>query len=297
MERVLIIGGHGMGDCLMAFQCAKIVEEHGVRYKLLISARDEVYKPLFKLFGNHFIMEQIHESYAADNTILKDESLMKTVSTGYNEVYYVIPDLLFNNKYSFPYKQYSTNPQMIRSKRLLDTQADKRGFIYLGLMTTTDGYMYSEPLTLALNLAYSLPSNIIYFPIVKHWANKEIKTIDIPNKLPANLVIEYPEDLEEGLIMLSKSSYFVGTDNGPSHVAYHMGVPRLLLDPQFGKLPWIARWREDYLESIPISSSVEDIVNVVKTNLEIPQTTLVPRMTCLVNKEANWQQLLWLKSE
>lgn len=297
MDKVLVIGGHGLGDCLMAFQCAVVLQRHGINPKVRISARNEVFAPLAHLLSPYFDMEQIDESYAADNLLLKDESTWKFVTDGWDTSYYVIPDLMFHNKYAFDCKKFHTSPQMVRSIRLLDGQTTTSDVVYLGLMTTTDGYMFSEPMSLATSLAYNLPQFKFHFPIVTSWANKSIQKIDVPPKLPSNLEVVVNPDFKESLNVLMSSCYFVGTDNGPSHLAYHASIPRLLLDPQFNRLPWIARWREDYLESIPILSSVEDITNVVVSNLTVPQSMLAPRMVALVQGKANWQNLLWLKSE
>jgi hypothetical protein len=297
MSKVLVIGGHGMGDCLMSLQCAQIIKDNGIEPTVVLAVRDEIFEPLDALFGSRFNLKLVDETYAADNNLLKDESLFKFISEGFDEVYYVIPDLLFNNKHSFDFLKYNTSPQMIRSTRLLDKGRKVEKIIYMGLMSTTPGYMYGEPLALALAMAYSIPTHTIYFPVVTKWAGKDIKPIILPNKAPNNLQIVTDPDMKESMAVLGKSCYFVGTDNGPSHLAYHYGMPRLLLDPQFNKLPWIARWREDYLESVPISSPIEKLVDVVNINISTPQTTLVPRMTCLVHGLGNWEQLLWLKTQ
>lgn len=297
MSKVLIIGGHGMGDCLLSLQCAIAVQQRIIEPTVYISAREEVWKPISHLFGCFFTMQRIDESYAYDNAVLKDESLMQKISGRFDEVYYVIPDLLFANKYAFDFKKYHTSPQILRDMRIIGSSSKASNIIYLGLMTTTEGYMYSEPLSLAMSLAYTLPSYRIYFPIINKWAGKEIKPISLPAAVPNNLIVDVNPDMIDSMNMLCKSSYFVGTDNGPSHIAYHFGVPRLLLDPQFNRLPWIARWRENYLESIPISAPVDGITNVVKMNLERPQTTLIPRMTCLVNGDCDWNQVLFIKTQ
>ena len=285
----------------MSLQCARIIERKGIHPVVKLSARDEVFKPIKHLIERYSYglvdVTQIDEMYAADNMLLKEPSWMKKQSEGFDEVYYVIPDLLFNNKYAFDYVKYHTSPQMIRSTKIFDMPRTSKGTIYLGLMTTTDGYMFSEPMNLATTLAYQLPEYKIYMPLVSNWASKSIRTIDIPGKLPSNLQVDIDPDFNTSLDILMQSCYFVGTDNGPSHIAYHASIPRLLLDPQYNRLPWIARWREDYLESVPITAPLEDIVDVVKSNLRIPQTTLVPRMVCLVQKETNWSNLLWLKTE
>ena len=281
----------------MSLQCAVILQRHGINPEVHISARDEVYRPLAHLFSSYFDISQIDETYAADNTLLKDESTWKYLTEGYDESYYVIPDLLFNNKYAFDCEKYHTSPQMIRSIRLLDSRNTMSKTVFIGLMTTTNGYMYGEPMSLATTLAYTLPAYNFYFPIVTEWANKMVRKIDIPNRLPSNLKVDIDPNFTDAIDVLMKSCYFIGTDNGPSHLAYHAAIPRLLLDPQFNRLPWLVRWREDYLESIPIASSIEDITNVVTANLTVPQTLLAPRMVCLVQGQPNWSQLLWLKTE
>lgn len=296
MSKVAIIGGHGIGDCLLALQCATILQQHAINPKIYMSARDEVYHALDFLFRPFFDIEQVDESVAADNHLLKDESFIKSLSTEFDEIYYVIPDLLFCNKYAFDFQKYHTSPQILRSIRLLPVSEAQINMVYLGLMTTTDGYMYNEPISLALSLAYNLPNHTIYFPIITKWADKDIKPIRVPDKGPGNLIIQVDPTMDEALSNLSTSCYFVGTDNGPSHIAYHASVPRLILDPQFNRLPWIARWREDYLESIPINASVDKITDIVKMNLALPQTTLIPRMVCFARGDTNWADLLWFKT-
>lgn len=297
MSKILIIGGHGIGDCLMSLQCARKVQEQGIDPTIIIGSREEVFAPLSYLFEDQFTLKWVDETYTANNNLLHDESLFKYLSDGYDETYYVIPDLLFNNKHSFDFIKFHTSPQSIRSTRLLNEGRKMEKIVYLGMMSTTPGYMYGEPLALAMSIAYAVPTHTIYFPIVTKWAGKDIKTIVLPNTMPNNLKIVVDPTLNESLDVLSKSCYFVGTDNGPSHLAYHFGIPRILLDPQFNKLPWIARWREDYLESVPISSSVEQITDTVNINISTPQTTLIPRMACLVQGLGNWEQSLWLKTK
>lgn len=299
MSKVAIIGGHGMGDCLMAIQCAEFVRRTGKEYKVIVSARDEVFKPLKHMLGVLHDLIQVDESYASNNNLLNDESLFEFLTKDYEEKYYVIPDLLFNNKHTFDFKKYGTNPQMIRSTRLLDnrTRAVVRPMIYLGLMSTTPGYTYDDILSLARAMAITNPQYEVYLPLVNKWAGKDIKNFDVPANLPSNLKIDVNPDFLKSLDILKEACYFVGTDNGPSHLAYHLGTPRLILDPQYNRVPWIARWREDYLESIPINTSVENIVEIVRLNLKIPQTSLLPRVSILMNPGVDWKQLMYMKEK
>ena len=294
MTKVLIIGGHGLGDCLLALQCAKVVESRGIKPTVYISARKEIFDALYDVFYKT-PMTRIDESYSENNLVLRSVSKMKELSEGFDEVYYVIPDLLFNNKYAFNFDKYCTNPQSIRSLRLLDSYVPKKNIVYLGLMTTTRGYMYYNPVGLAINLAKELANYEIYFPVVDKWASQDIEKVEIPKDIPSNLIIDKNPIFSESLLMLMQSTYFIGTDNGPSHIAYHAGINRILLDPQYGRLPWIARWREDYSESVPISTSIGIITHIAKCNLKVIQSTLIPRMECANISLYDWERQLLLK--
>lgn len=297
MKEAIIISAHGIGDNILAFSCASFLEEHDC--KVLVSAREEVFNAVEYLFGAKFSLEKIDESISEDNAILKDptvrDNLWSKYKREYKNLYYVVPDLLFNSPLAFDYKKYRVSPQVIKSTRLLlDDRKEDGGVIYLGLNSTTEGYTYKYIASLAVKLAKELPNFKIYLPIVTKWANKAIDTPGFA-EIPANLIIEKDPNFRESLDILAKSSYFVGTDNGPSHIAYHYGIPRLILDPQFGRLPWIARWKEDYAESIPIQTEDDDIVKIVSVNVGIPQTTLIPRMEVLRRPFANWPQELFFK--
>lgn len=293
MSEVLIIGSAGLGDTLISFQAASIAQDKGEVVTVGLSVRDEIYQPLKRIFSDDFIIDKLDESLSYNNSILKQPAPAYLISR-FNRIYYVLPDLLFNNKYSFNFQLYNTSPQEIRSIRLLTGKRKNRSkAVYLGMLSSTPGYTYQNVPRLAVELARRLPDYHFYLPVLDKWAETDLQKWEFKEK-PDNLYVPY-WDLTTALEFIGNCSYFVGTDNGPSHIAYHYGIPRLLLDPQFGKLPWIARWREDYTESIPITTSIQDIIDLVKLNLTVPQTTLIPRVEALKNLYGNWQQLLFLK--
>jgi hypothetical protein len=290
---VLIIGGHGLGDCILSLQCANYIPHSD--FEILISARDEVFRPLKHLFANMFYLQQIDEKYGEDNNILSKPEWMQELSRGYDEVYYIIPDLLFRNPYAFDCQRYRVHPQVVKQTRLLTGEATHEKVVYLGLMTTTPGYLYPDLPKLVVEVAKALPNHTIYLPWIGQWANQQTNLPELPTNLPENLMVDANPDFTDSLEWLRKASYFVGTCNGPSHVAYQYGIPRLVLDPQFNRLPWMARWKEDYSECIPINSPVNQIVELIKTNVEIPQTCLIPRIQVLTNSPCNWPGALFFK--
>lgn len=291
-NRILVIGGHGLGDCLTSIQCAEFLMNRAYGVDVKISTRDEIFRPLQHLFP---YIEQIDPKYTNDNILLKDEAVLKEVTDGYDEFYYEVPDLLFTHPHSFDFKKFRTYPHIIKTMRTLTKKARPENRIYLGLMTTTKGYTYTKIAEVAYALADQLPEYEVYLPLTTKWASTDVPEVVLPARIPTNLVVTKDVPFEANLDILARSCYFIGTDNGPSHVAYHLGMPRLILDPQFDKMPWIARWKEDYLESLPIGISPESVVDVVKANLRVPATTLLPRRYPYMNPNADWKRDLIIK--
>jgi hypothetical protein len=285
-RNVLVVGGHGLGDCLLSLQCASYVQRAGDNCSIVLFTREEVFNPIKALFGHLFDLKRINGELTEE--ILKTDALIPK----YDEVYFSIPDWLFSNPKAFDWNKYHTSPQMIKTTRLLADQHRNNGIIYLGLMTSTQGYLYQDVEALAINLAKAFPQYSIYLPIITSWSGQSIKQFEFPEDTPKNLIIEKDPNFAASLSVLRDAVYFVGTDNGPSHVAYHFGVPRLILDPQYNRLPWMARWKEDVTESIPITSSWPEVVRLVSTNFNRPETLLIPRATVLANLGTEWKKLL-----
>ena len=295
-KSIKIIGGHGLGDCLLSLQCSQFTNALTM---VDLSTRQEVFDPL--IYFSHgrlgvYIL-RIDEKYSENNSVLKDPKLWAEATEGYPESYYVIPDLLFNNKYAFNFKKFNTNPSLITKKRLFINNYFVKPIkrIYLGLISSTEGYTYPMIESLAIRLAKTFTDYEINLPTLDRWANKDIKPLSLSDNLPINLYVDKNPNFLDSLKKLEESCYFIGTDNGPSHLAYHLGIPRILIDPQYNRLPWIARWREDINESIPFTSDVGDIISIVKANFEVPATLLIPRTSCIY--EVNWNNTLLLKKE
>ena len=83
------------------------------------------------------------------------------------------------------------------------------------------------------------------------------------------------------------------------HCCFQYGIDRLILDPRWGNgknaIPWQVRWRSTMEDSISIDNFPNDIVRLVKTNLDIPQTTILSRNFVLNNLNNNWASELLFK--
>lgn len=298
--KLLNIGGHGLGDCILSLQISHLLNQRNISNKTLISAREEVYKPLWYVFGNAIEFEQINENIAHDNRIIIDKDLQDNLKSQFNakDITYNVPDLLFRSPLSLDYKKYGLNPQLIKKTRVLTNHfPQKEKIIYCGLTTTTQGYMYSDIPLLLKNLAEHLPEYVIYFPKVKKW-DRDIDYSNFNFNYPSNVFIHDDPIFEESLDWLIKSEYGIFTCNGPSHIGYQLGIPRLILDPQFNKIPWISRWKEDYEECIPININYNDIVKLIETNIRYPETTLIDRkkvVELIKNGYNSWKDIFYFK--
>jgi hypothetical protein len=295
------IGGHGLGDCILSLQISHLLKQKQIKHTTLISTRDQIYKPLYHIFSNELNLNQIDQKYANDNALLHNQDYIKEIASIHNSdnITYNVPDLLFRNPLAFKYNDYGLNPQLIKKTRILSHLFNtKENIIYCGLSTTTKGYMYHNiPLLLRL-LAEYLPNYTIYFPKIKTWDKELDYTGNFSAEFPSNVWIDYDPQFEKSLDVLAKSKYGIFTCNGPSHIAYQIGIPRLILDPQFNKIPWIARWKEDYDECIDINTEHNDITALVVNNINHPETLLVDRkilLNLLKNGYNSWKDIFYLK--
>lgn len=296
---VILIGAHGAGDASFCFKCLPFIKKAGKVVNIFLAVRENIYEILYFFYGDLCPVAKISETWAENNAFIFNPLGQDLFAPHpYQEIYYVIPDLLFSGPLHFDYLKYGTAPQLIKQTRTLTHKYEPQKIIYAGLATSTDGYLYSNCVGLLRELAERFTDYTIYFPKVTKWADKNnIDYGDLSN-LPTNVVISENPPITEWGNILKTASYFIGTCNGPSHFAYDIGIPRLILDPQFNKLPWIARWKECPDECIPIMTDAHIVAKIVEANIRLPFTGLVPRRTIqeiVVDQKVSWNQLFFLK--
>ena len=240
MVSILTCGG--IGDQILAFQAASIVKSSKQTAKIFSASRDEVFKPLYSLFQDSFDIVQIEESLG--DSVVNGSCDISTV-TNNNDNCIIWPDLIFSHPLIFDCKRFKTHPTLVRSSRLLTSKWNPTKLIYFGLNTTTKDYVYPNAVKLIKNIALRLPDYKCFFNNLTTWAGKNIKLNNLES-LPPNVVIGDNLSFDESLSHLFKSSYCVTLDNGISHIAYQLGIPRLLLDARLNPegIKWLARWRE-----------------------------------------------------
>lgn len=282
-----------MGGLILGFRCAQQLKIQGLEPEVFVSANDEIFAALSWLFGDLFTINKLQKD------ITEESFEFLNLQNHFDELYFVCPDLTFNNKFAFDYLKYGLSLQSLVQTRFNTEfeRIEKR--INLSLNSNTEGYSYSKIGELAIELARQLPEYIIDLPILNNWAGKDIPPVTLPTVYPNNLKIHHNPNLIESIENLLLSCYCVCADNGFSHIAHAFHKPRLLLDSRVREphqsYPWLIRWKEDISESVDISLDIANIVNIIKTNLEVPQTQLLPR-NCLINNfNVDWKRLLLIK--
>lgn len=300
MSKICLISGDGIGGQLLSFQCGKILKDKGHDVTILVSARDEVFKPLNYLLGKKFKIIQIAENYQNDLLNFNDlhYTVLQLVNQIFDEIYIVYPDLLFRHSRSFDYKKFNLSLQVIKDTRVLIEDWAPEKLIYLGLATSTPGYLYPEISQLIVNLAQKLPDYKIYLPNIKKW-DKPVNLGDFSLIDHKNVHIHDSPDFLDSLEYLKKAAYGIFTCNGPSHIAHQLGIPKLILDPQFNKIPWISRWKDDYQDCIPINTAPDLVSSIVKHNIQTECTQLIDRkflyQILSQNPSPDWKNIFYLK--
>lgn len=293
--KILNIGGHGIGDNLTSLQISYFFKLKGIEHINVSSCRNEVFRPLSVFFPD---LIKVDEKYSHGNEIIYNLELEKELLNKFScdLINYNVPDLLFRNPRSLNLEKLGLSIQIIKKHRLLLNQSlNKQRNIFLGFSSSTPGYIYPYIKKLCQYICAALPDYHFIFPKPNSW-DKPIIYGDLNSlKNISNLEILEDPNFEDILQKLKSCCYGVFSCNGPSHLAYHLGIPRLILDPQFNKLPWIARWKEDYEECIDINNVPEEVEKLITTNIRIPQTQLIPRQKVLENLYKNWGNELIIK--
>lgn len=296
MSNSYILVADGIGGNLLAVQAAAFMKAKWASPTILCPSRNEIFRPFHYLISDQFKCVQVSENSV---DLLLAHGKGKIVKED-DELYLIYPDGLHRNPYSFDFQKYNTNPVSLNTIRILTHKYKPlKGHIYVNLSTSTEGYLYPSIKELVKSIAKKLPEKTIHLSYITKWAGKDTGILFSQSQFPENVLIYQNDDIINQIEIMSQCEYGIFTDNGFSHISYHFGQNRLLIDPRFGygreSLMWRARWRQTDNDSVKFDSSPEDIADLVSINLKIPQTTLLPKQIVLNNKYNDWSRELLFK--
>ena len=315
-KNCLIIVSGGSGDCLLGFQCAELLKNKEIyqNVDLLCCVRPAVYEILETLFDGtkyQYCMSRHSdgEKWGENHWILNNQELLKQY-TGpfgdkYDVFYYVVPDLLFRNPLAFDYKRYDISLSSIKEVRILRNEwagANSKKIV-VNLNTTTLNYDYKHTFELVKYLAEEeLPDYEILVPLITEWAGIPISFDKrfVEDKLKDNIKVILNPSIKQSIDDLKYSCFGIFTDNGMSHVAFQLGMERLLLTCRFGdgiqSLAWESRWYENgFQDQIHNNTNPRAISDLVATLIKIPETRLISKFNVLNNLHQDWSHFLFFK--
>ncbi len=281
MDILFLVSG-GIGDQILGLQCAIAVKEKhpDLNVDVISISRDDVFKPLHHLFRDGGILLYQHperEKWGENHWILQNQKELNVFP--HKLKYYIVPDLLHRNPLAFDFQKFGQHMSVIREKRCL-TKKWKPGKkrIYMALNTSTPEYKYPDIKGLISKTAELLPDYEVYFNDLTAWAGHSLDN-NAQGDYPPNVAYVRNEPFISSLNKLMESDYVVCLDNGISHIAYQLGIPRSLISHRLDHkgVMWVARWYPQLADCITYDYAPR-LPTVIKQNLECPQTLLIPRL-------------------
>jgi hypothetical protein len=277
LMKVALITTDGIGSSIHGINCKYFIENNSYDSVKVFYPSDENKAQAIRYLHPEVMI--IPEEYQYNHNFIKDASYIERFKMkygNYDKYYYYSPDLLFNHKYAFDYKRYNVSPETIKQHKGLTKLFKPEKCIYVGLTTSTPGYTYNYIKELLINLSERLPDREIFFPAIKKWAGVDLDYSYLTG-LPENVTIANNPNIVDSIKKLCKSEYGIYTCNGPSHIAYSLGQPRIVIDPQYFKLPWLARFKETGEHCIPFDTPPAEVGKIVELNIREPISLLFDR--------------------
>lgn len=233
----------------------------------------------------------------AENPLNLPSGFIDNLFNSYNNVYSCFPDALGQAAFSFPWFQYVKSYKgFLQTKIRIKTQEN---FIHEAINKNTKNiFIHPTSVTFQKNYPLMALQELInklnssnYNVIISR--TSQWKGTQLPFFLQGKYYDLVDRPIEDVVNVMNNCDYFVGIDSGLSHIAYHLGLPRLVL--QYDNNPYhIARYHEDVTDDLPLSSSPEQIFNRIMLNVRDPLTYSLPAYM-QIPYNFNTKQLLYKK--
>lgn len=296
MEKINIISNGGAGDLILSLRLSHLLNTiYPNKYLInnFLAARDETFNMIKVSYKDTNLIHNIKQLPEDFLQSIKNQSDIDSFDKSAQN-YIVYPDTLFRGIGKFPCSKFGLSPLIIKQSRPLLGKWNPENYISIHLNSITHGYTYHSISELVNSIAARFPDKKIYVPILSSWNNKSLN-LNINKQYP-NIEVDIDADFSKVFGILCKSEYSVTTDNGILHLLHDIGAPYLLLDPQFNRPAFEARWRANgYFNSLDIKSLSDDIVNVIETQIKTPETQMI-NTSNIFRKELFWDETLVFKS-
>lgn len=296
MSNINILSNGGAGDFILSKRLSDLLNKFNPDNQITnyFCSRNETFNMIKVLYPNEVNDNQIKQLDEDFLKSIKNEEDLKNFDISASN-YIVYPDKLFRGLGAPPLKELGLTNFVVKQHRTLLGRWKPDNYISLAINSITAGYTYHSVAELAIKLALQHPDKQIYLPLLTTWNGKDVPMFNFPNP-PDNLIFDIQPEFSKVYDILCKSEYCICTDNAMMHICHDLGLPYLTLDPQYLKPAFEARWRPNgYNNSIAISALVEDVLEIVKVQLDIPETQMLEAINIYRKPEENWKEILMFK--
>ena len=295
IKNINLLAAGGSGDFLLSYKLKCLLNFlYPEKYiiKNYFCSRPETFNIIKTIFPNDPDIIQLPENYLEDK---KTEESLGNINNFASRNFIAYPDTLFRGHGKPTLSEWNINPLMIKQYRVLLGKNKPSGYISFALNSVTNFYTYHSIPELVTKVAKAFPDRKIFYPLLNRWAGKDVPQPNFGN-LPKNVELNINPSFEKVYEILCKSDHTICTDNLIMHLCGEMFSNHLILDPQYKKPAWESRWRNNsYYNSIPIESLVDDIVDIVKIQIDSPESQMVSVENFYRKGEVNISQLLLFK--
>lgn len=312
MKSAFITAG-GIGDTLQTLQAATLFYDKNIekfqinptslpvprRPDIYVNSHQEIVDFVNKCtyFSAYSCPERVGGFKDSENPLNLKTDFLDELHKKYDKVFAVTPDFLFQAPLSFPWFEYCKS-----YKRFMQTQVYTKtqdDFCHDAINPNTKNIFFNFT-SVTLEKNYSLPfvqkiidlfNKTSYNIIIARTSNW--KGTPIPFFAQGRFYDLVDKPIEEVMGVLNKCDYFCGIDSAFSHISYHLGLPRLILQYQYNQPFHIVRYQNDTTDCIPLNVPPEQVFNRIMLNLRDPITQALPQFN--IPYQTNTKQLLFKK--
>lgn len=213
----------------------------------------------------------------------------------HEHVWSSFPDSLGQAPFGFPWFQYVRSyKEYMRTKVSLrcgtvksPAQTKKHIFLHMTSVTLEKNYSLTKLQTL-VNI-FNQTNYEVVIARTSQW-----KGTPLPFFCTGKYIDLVDQPIERICMEIRDSDYFVGIDSSMAHIAYHIGIPRIVLQQHHNSPFHLVRYHEDVCDDMSLESSPEQIANRVLLNLKDPLTENIPAYLS-IPANVSTKQLLYKK--
>jgi len=304
MFKAAIIVCGGIGDVLYGLRAATILkniphkEESDVGIDIFVNSHSEITD--FINTCTEFKAKQCPER---DNLMPEPENplnlpmeFIDQLYKDYNMVFACFPDGLGLNPFAFPWYAFCrTYKDFLRTRVKItiptevlnaESVSGRAVFIHANSVTPQKNWPLSE-----LNKLIGMFNGTNFHPVVARLSRW--KGEPIPFYCAGNFTDLCDKPIVNVLAHLLFAKHAICIDSGLAHCAYHLGVPRTVLQQHFQQPFHMVRWQEDTSDMIPLGATAEQIFNRVMLTIKEPMAYMIPPYLAIpanVNKKQLFAQ-------